>query len=54
MELIPKVTISPQFSTATGQVGVACPSSSELGNGKVTPPIPQQSQVLPSSTTELQ
>lgn len=58
MELIPKVTLSSQLSPAAGRAGgssqtLAAHPAQRLGDGKVTPLLPQQSQVLSSSTRGL-
>lgn len=59
MELIPKATFSSQAqpncrACKRMQPDPAFSSSSEAGDGKVTLPLPQQSQVLSSSTRGLQ
>ena len=58
MELIPKATFSSQLSPATGRAGRASQtliahSAQRPGDGKDTRSLPQQSQVLSSSTREL-
>lgn len=59
MELVPKVTFSSQLSPAAGHAGGSSQTmpahpAQKVGDGKVTLPLPQQSQVLSSSTKGLQ